>query len=505
MTGAQGRFRPFDPLTRAEMATLLTRVDRLLDNDVDRVEVRGTVEDSPGGFTVKLADGTRRAFVLAPDARVYYQGNKVAPSFLAEGDAVTVVVDAGGRAAYVEVQADAFRADGVLVAAEAGAAPAVEIERAGGQRARYAVAPDALVLLDGKPAPFRLLIQPGAGLQLALEGEGQRVTRIVAQSPAEERRGWVTSVSFTGTGAAVVAVRFKGTGGATEDRTYSVSDAVPITKDGARARVYDIQVNDRVTVRSRGGQLAGLAVESYRRNVKGTLREVVFASVYSDKPQVVIDLEGSGSGAGRSVTFPVAGAVEVRKDGQTAGLTALRPGDAVEAGVTGDEVTSIKAETQYAQEEGTLTRITLADPNEIAVRLANGQTRSYRLAPDVTVKVGQNYVSLTSLRPGTRVKLTVAYDVVTAIRAVSQSLLDDIRGVVRYVDSQQNTVVVELRPDGGMRTVKAGSGLLVIRSGQVRDRLTYLSAGDIVIIVGGDMPGEPFSAATVVVTGASEE
>lgn len=499
MAGAQGKFRPYDPLKRAEMATLLARVDRLLDNAIDRTEFRGTVEGTADGLTVVLSGGTRKTFSLSPDVRVYFEGKKAAPSSIIAGDLVAVITDASGRAAYIDILNEGFRVEGTVTAVEAGPPASVEVQKQDGQRERFTVAPDVLLLLDGRPAALRSL-QPG--WQVLLEGEYRRAGRIVATAPVEERRGYVAAITFQGTSAAL-AVRLDAGGGQTEDRTFSVSGTFAVTKDGAPARIYDVQENDRVTVKLRGGRLAGLEVESYRRTVKGTLQEVVFDTVYGQAPRLVIDIDLGGT-AVRRATYPVAASAEIEKDGQRAGLTALRSGDVAAIGLTGDEITSVKAETRYSQLEGTLSRIILAEPNEIEVKLSSGQSKTFKLASDATVKIGQNFVAVSSLKPGTRVKLTVAYDMVTAIRALSQAWLDDIRGVVRYVDNQQNTIVLEL-PGGSPRHVKAGAGLLVIRAGQQHSRITALSVGDMAIIIGKDVPGEAFSATTVVVVGTSEE
>ncbi len=494
MTGGDGRFRPADPVTRAEMAVLLDRVDRLLENALDAREATGKVESTVGGLVLRVGAG-QRVFALPEDTLVYYEGLRASRAFLAEGDTVNVVADAQGRARVVEVIAKPLAAEGTVVEVTPGGAAGgarIRLRLGDGSEQTYAVRPDSLVALDGRPVALRRLA-PG---QLAvLEGRDGAVTRVTAWSRVEEVRGELVALART-EGGHLLQVRVRGTGGDPEERVFTLPEGAGLTRDGRPAQPGDLKAQDRVILTLRGGRVFAVEAESYERELTGTLRAVRFGQ----RVEVTVEVARPGGGS-RVETYPVRGDATIRKDGRTAGVTSLRPGDRLEFTVTGDDITRLAAETRYTEVEGTLVRIAIADPPEITVRLPDGEEKRYHVSPDVTVRLGNQQVSLVSLRPGQRVSLSVAYDQVVAVRASVQSALDDLRGVVRYLDFQENSLVLELE-DGRTRHVKAGGGFLVVRFGNVHDRLSGLEVGDAVIVIGRDVPGLPFEAQVVVVVGA---
>lgn len=492
MTGDQGRFRPADPVTRAEMAALLDRVDRLLDNAPDGREARGRVESTAGGQLVLGTATGRRTFALPGDAVVFYEGMRASPAFLAEGDTVDVVADAQGRARVVQVIVQPVSAEGDLVAVAAGGAGGGEVRlRLGdGTEKAYPLAPGCLVLLDDRPASLRRL---APGQHAVVEGADGAVTRIAAWSRLEEVRGALVAVARA-EGGYQLQVRVAKPAGGAETQTFALPGTAGVTRDGRAAQPTDLREGDRVTVSLRGGRVAAVAAESYERELSGTLRGIRFGE------RVELTAEVARPGGSRVETYPVKEGAAVRKDGQPAGLTSLRPGDRVTLTVAGDDVTRVEAQTRRTAVEGTVVRITIANPPQVTVRVGSGEERTYPIADGVTVRLGDQPASLVSLRPGQAVTLSLADDQVVAIQGAAQAALDDLRGVVRYLDFQEDSFVLELA-DGRTRNVRVGSGFLVVRFGQVSDRLSRLEVGDAVIVVGKDAVGAPFEARVAVVVG----
>ena len=476
MTGSEGRFRPADPVRRAEMAVLLDRVDRLLDNALDAREATGKVESTVGGLVLRVGAG-QRVFGLPEDTVVYYEGLRASRAFLAEGDTVNVVADAQGRARVVEVIVKPLAAEGTVVEVSPGGAAgggSIRLRLADGNEATYAVRPASLVALDGRPASLRRL---APGQHAVLEGRDGAVTRVAAWSRVEEVRGELVALART-EGGYLLQVRVRGAGGDQEERAFTLPEGAGVTRDGRPSQPGDLKAQDRLLLTLRGERVFAVEAESYERELAGTLRAVRFGP----RVEVTVEVARPG-GVSRVETYPVKEGATIRKDGRTAGLTSLRPGDRLEFTVTGDDITRLTAETRYTEVEGTLVRIAIAAQPEITVRTGDGQEKAYPVSPDVTVRLGSQQVSLVSLRPGQRVSLSVAYDQVVAISAAVQSALDDLRGVVRYLDVQEDSFVLELE-GGRTRNVRAGSGFLVVRFGSVSDRLSRLEVGDAVIVIG---------------------
>lgn len=513
MAGAEGRFRPGAPVTRAEMAVLLDRVDRLTETALDANEVVGKIESKNAGLVLQVGAG-QRAFGLSEDTVVYFEGMRASRAFLAAGDTVDVIGDAGARALYVEVISQPLAAEGEIVAvtgvagaggggagaggggAGAGGAAAlrqVQVRLDDGTVKAYTLAPALLVSLDDRPAgPGRL----APGMRAALEGRGNAVTLIRAYTKVEEVRGELVALSRR-EGNLLLQVRVGKPGGETEDRVFSVPVTLAATRDGREAAATEVKAQDRLTLSLRGERVVRLAAESFEREAAGVLVGIAFG----DRVEVTVDAEARGALPARRLTLPVRDGVRVKKDGRTAGLTALRAGDRVVLSIEGDDVTAVAAETRRTDLEGTVVRVTIAAPPEITVRTRTGEEKTFPVSPDVSVRLGNQPVALAALRPGQAVTLSLAYDQVTAISGAAQAVLDEIRGAVRYLDFQEGVFVLEPAGGTGNRNVRPEAGFLIYRAGRLQDRLSQLEAGDVVVVFGRDVPGDPFRAQVIVVVG----
>lgn len=511
MAGAEGRFRPAAPVTRAEMAVLLDRVDRLTETALDANEVVGKIESKNAGLVLTVGAG-QRAFGLSEDTVVYFEGMRASRAFLAAGDTVDVIGDAGARALYVEVINQPLAAEGEIAAVTGGAGGAsgggasaggaggaaalrqVQVRLDDGTVKAYTLAPSLLVSLDDRPAALGRL---APGMRAALEGRGNAVTLIRAYTKVEEVRGELVALSRR-EGNLLLQVRVKKAGGETEDRVFSVPVTLAATRDGREAAATEVKAQDRLTLSLRGERVVRLAAESFAREAAGVLVGIAFG----DRVEVTVDAEARGALPARRLTLPVRDGVRVKKDGRTAGLTALRAGDRVVLSIEGDDVTAVDAETRRTDLEGTVVRVTIAAPPEITVRTRAGEEKTFPVSPDVSVRLGNQAVALAALRPGQAVTLSLAYDRVTAISGAAQAVLDELRGAVRYLDFQEGVFVLEPAGGTGNRNVKPEAGFLIYRAGRLQDRLSQLEAGDVVVVFGRDVPGEPFRAQVIVVVGS---
>lgn len=513
MAGSNGLFRPYDPLPRAEMAAVMARLDRFLMNDFDRNEFEGTVESTGETLVLQLADGSRRTFAVDGPVPAYFDGIRAGAGMVVPGDHAVVIADASGRAQYIEVSSRPLRVEGVVVSVDP-AARRFQVRPDQGEAQSFTLMVGAALLVNGRPAGLARL-RPGQ--RVTVEGQGTTVTRVAAQSQSSSRRGEVTSLAVLPRGEVALGVRFPAGGatggaggaggaGAPEERVFTLSLNVPFTLNGEPSRIIYLQVRDRVTLHFSDDQVVRVSAETYERTVKGTVRAVAFG----EPARLTVELApgsawaAEGAQAGPAISFTVAGDAEVTKDDRRAGITSLRAGDEVELRLVGDDVVRVTARTRYTTVTGTVYRLTIGEPLEISVRTAGGEIVTYRVAADVSVRMGAGEAAFVSLKPGYRVQLTVAYDVVTAIKVSSRGVLDDVRGVVRFVDVREGVFVIEME-NGATRRVKPAASFLLVRFGVVRDRISDLSAGDAVIVVGKDVPGEPFTAEVVVVTGRAED
>jgi len=103
ITGYSDRtFQPNKPVTRAELAALLDRVDGQLPNSDSQAITGSVVSVSGRSLSVKKADGTTVALTLDPNVFVFRNDLKVAASALVSGDQV-LVRTYQGQVVFVEV------------------------------------------------------------------------------------------------------------------------------------------------------------------------------------------------------------------------------------------------------------------------------------------------------------------------------------------------------------------------------------------------------------------
>ena len=98
-----GTFRPNKPVTRAELAALLDRVDEQLPDEDGAMAITGTIQAIAGGsVTVKRADNTSVTVKLADGVFIFRDDVKAPVSALKPGDEV-LVRTYEGEAVFIEV------------------------------------------------------------------------------------------------------------------------------------------------------------------------------------------------------------------------------------------------------------------------------------------------------------------------------------------------------------------------------------------------------------------
>lgn len=206
-----GSFRPNGPVTRAQMAALLDRVDEQGAAPRAADDLEGTlvsVGADGRSVTVQVA-GEEKTITLAPDASVYVDGQPADLTSVTAGAEIELKLDASGQAVFVAVEVED------------------EDERSKVRGIVVRVEPAA-------PAP-------------ATESGGQTVSQ--ATYGGNGQAGTITIL--------VSAGRLRGT-----ERTYGVAADAEITKSGEQIELADIQVGARVALKVEGDVAEEIRVQS---------------------------------------------------------------------------------------------------------------------------------------------------------------------------------------------------------------------------------------------------
>ncbi len=189
-----GLFQPQKPVTRAEMAALIVKLQDLLKDlredlrDVlERYYVEGAIAAvAAGEITVKRRDGASVTLKVYEDTDIFWQGRRLTPADLRVGDEVRVFVK-DGAAVFIRVLSRPTREQdqerdreqereqqevkGTLKAVViAEGKTSLTVEKPDGKVVTYQLAADARIEVDGK-AGLVTDLKPGQSIELEVEGD----------------------------------------------------------------------------------------------------------------------------------------------------------------------------------------------------------------------------------------------------------------------------------------------------------------------------------------------
>lgn len=200
-----GTCRPNKPVTRAEMAALLSKSDDevflpkvklgKIEGTVVRVEVySATVSDNVYGsvytpavssITVKKEDGAEATYPVSSDARIYIQDNAAALADITAGMRVELVLNRDGMVIYIESKAETYRGK-LTVVDSVYRSLTLQTEE---QEKTFTVAENAVITLNGAPAALADL---APGMKAGIKISDGKVAEIKAFSfkkkPKEKKR-----------------------------------------------------------------------------------------------------------------------------------------------------------------------------------------------------------------------------------------------------------------------------------------------------------------------------
>ncbi|KKM12810.1 hypothetical protein SY88_01660 [Clostridiales bacterium PH28_bin88] len=467
----QRKFQPNKPVTRAEMAVILARLDTLLENvgedDEDEERVTGTLNritlgDNPS-IKIEQQDGAVVTFSVADDAPIYRNNRRADLEDLKVGDLVEAVVD-GDEATFI-----AATAPNVIVAVE-GLLKSVDLDARtiklnleNGSEAVYQLAAGVQVKINGRTASSADLRQ-GDTVKLFVR-DGQ-VIKVEARANQQEVKGIITAVTL-GPPAKITIKRENNT-----TSVYTMGSNPEIVLDGTAAGLADILPGYQADITLLDGKVSRLIVANKEVEVRGTIKSVTIGSPQSlilkrsdgfesrfevaDEAQIKLDGEsvtlaqllGLGvrlrlrehraisveattitevTGSVKSVTlgtpsqvtvlkeggqeetFTLAVEPEIEVDGEDAELSELKTGYRIRLRIRDGKVIEIDASTTYSV-EGTVQSLILAVTNQLVVNVAGGSQETYTVAPDAVIKINGETKAFTDLRNGWNITLTISIE-----------------------------------------------------------------------------------------------
>jgi len=484
----QNEFQPGSAVTRAEMATLLSRLDRKLQNALDSREVGGTLTSVNSGpspsVTITPAGGAARTLAVVPGALIYKNDQRAGLADLIIGDAATAVLNQAGYVGYLETTPPQEVVGGTITVVTTSPVARVTLQPALGAARDFYPDSGTEVTLDNRSATLADLT---AGQAATVTVQAGRVAAIAATSLEQTVTGVLVAFVSGPTGLLTVD-----TG---EDReTYSVAAGAAITKDGVAVTLADLRSGDGVTLSVRNGTVQRIVAESLNRDFSGTL-----VGVALQNPPLLTVATDTGE-----FTYPVDSRVDIERNGSEATLIDLRSGDDVEVRVRSGEVTLIEAEAVESEVSGTVKAVILSDVSQISITDEDGEVQTYDVSADAIIRRGRSRILLSEISPGNLVELRLESGLAVRIDVQAVAVLRDLRGTVEYIVEDADVVVIRLEGATSAtqtREIHVGATTLIYKDDDLVE-LDDLDVDDRVVVFGSDASGV-FRANVIVVTTVS--
>ncbi|MDN5348074.1 MAG: hypothetical protein PWP65_1638 [Clostridia bacterium] len=480
---SQGYFRPLDTLTRAEMATLLARVDREAGRLADN-ELWGKIAYliPPASFLLDDGVGNTRTITLAPGAAIFRQGRRAGYNQLAPGDELQVITDASGQAIFAEVlPPGSLREVRTVVRGNIKTIGEGKITliRSGGGEVTFNLTESTQFELDGRQVSYQLF-RPGQ--EVAVAARSGVALKVEATSSQQEYTGTIERINEQ-------EVELKLNGGSLV--TFKLVPESQIEIEGDEAEWQDLVPGQYATIQVRNGEVIELSARDLDWELEGTVVGISFA------PRESITVKDKN---GVEWNLWVSEQATIRRNGETTSLRDILAGDGVKLELKNRVITDLRATAEIRDIQGTLKAIVISANPSITIINKDGKEETFSVAAGARLRRLGKDIALGELKQGDYVEVRVEGNQVVRIDAESGVYLDYLTGVISNINQKARVIVLErVRGTVSKQEAFVDSDTLIIRNRRVQE-LDDLEIGDQVLIV-GEIEAGIFMAEVVVAKG----
>lgn len=271
------------------------------------------------------------------------------------------------------------------------------------------------------------------GREVKLTISGSKVYSVKLSDVEEEKEGYFHTVSFDANGNHTIKFKI---GSSYEE--YKVNSSTKINLDGENASAYNLDKEDKVTIKIKNGVLEEIDAMSKNFKVEGIIQEVS-----SSKIEIETDDKHK-----KTYRFDIDKDVKVKRNNDSAKISDLRVGDKAELEVEYDEVKGIDADTVETTVKGILKEIKMAKIPEITILDEDNKTKTYKLASKFEVEIDNRSAGLYDLRINHKIKITLESGEITEIEADDNVSMSTYTGKIKNIDTRDNEIELENNVDG---------------------------------------------------------
>ncbi len=381
-------FKPFNPVTRAELAALLDRTGEQLPEYNDQ-SVAGTVSGEVQNNTISIvnSNGVAQSYAIDPNVFVFRDNAKVDVSELRAGDQVEARLY-NNVIVFIEVKAPASENGTFTGIVKTSSAHSVTIAKAG-QDTPYALTANAVIYRNGSQVNADAL-RPGDEVFIqVVDGKISflQVTKAVAENAA-----------FAGTVKAKVSDNKLTIARNGQDAQYTLASNVIIYRKGTLVDASDLRVGDQVFVQVSGGKVTFIQVTQSAAAQNDAFNGVLKTAVSENAVTVAKD--------GRDTRYELASNVIVYRNGSVVEPSAVRAGDEAYVVIVNGKITLIQV-TKAVDESPSFNGVIkagLSSSNQLTIT-RNGVDKAYTVDSDSLIFRNGMRVAAANLKVGDQVSV----------------------------------------------------------------------------------------------------
>ncbi|TVY11661.1 S-layer homology domain-containing protein [Paenibacillus cremeus] len=470
-------FQPKGKVTRAQMATFLSRADKELTTRSDRVAIGYLMGQTGNKISLMNAQGDTKDYTLSADTPIYNakDDTRIPLSSIKLTNEVYVVQNQG-NAVYVELTNDQQKLDtyeGTLN--EVYLDQMIVSLQQGGQKRLYEIAANVAVTdKDGRGLSIGS-IAPGSTIALQKNSllKDQKITQIIVKQVPISKSAEGTILGIDKDKNQITLLE-KSLG---QNEVYTVSTRTAFTMtDGSAADFTKVRVGDTIAYEVKNGELTSVAVRKqadYGQTVQGKL-----ISLSEDKTIMTIT-KSSGTTLD---AYYVADNVQVTIDGlASASLYDIEAGDDLKVDLLNNKVVGVSVTNRSIKQYVFASILSYdQDAKVLTITADNGSVAAYKLADTTTIKFADSVVPLSNFTSmfskGKKVDLKVSKD-----KVVSLALTVQIDGTVALLNTATGDITIRTA-SGQSLPFKISSGMAVDMLNRSGATVADLKVGDTVSV-----------------------
>lgn len=481
---SDGKFAPFDPLTRAQIASILNRVD----NQVKKLtanSLKGSIYAlSSSSITVEDASGIAQAIPLAGDVLIFKGSSLAGLTGLNAGEMVEIIKDSNGRAIYIE-QGN-FTFDDVTIEGEitniviGQQLTVISIKQENGTADNYTLGTGATIRINGEISTVSQLV---VGHPVTAKVSGKTINSLEVSNVQRIINGTIKQVNSQ---AKTLTV----------DRTQNAGEIV-ITVDNS-TKIYigtreyalaDLVEGQQVMIIATGLKASRIDAQHLEQTISGTITAVSFS------PEVAITILNKTSQ--KEETYKIDANVIVRREGKSVTLRDILPGDEVDIDLKNRVATKIYATKVQSKASGTVQQIIIATTPTIVIMTEDGEEARYPVASGARIRKDGSTILITEIGVGDWVELQIEGQQAVRVDVEARMIGRYVIGTIENIHTAAMVLVISEIESQNKRQVFLDDNTTIFRFNRTRS-IDYLSQGDEIIVV-GYYDGGLFWATTIVV------